>query len=54
LQFANSIPDGGRGIVNVLRCACLKAVARPEQMIEHGDLVAGIRRELRKDGKFVG
>jgi hypothetical protein len=44
----------GGSIVNVLRYACLKAVAREEQMIEQDDLVAGIRRELRKEGKFVG
>jgi hypothetical protein len=38
----------------VLRYACLKAVAREPQVIEQDDLVAGIRRELRKDEKFVG
>jgi hypothetical protein len=47
----------GGSIVNVLRYACLRAVARkpPEpQEIKQDDLVAGIRRELRKEGKFVG
>lgn len=44
----------GGSIVNVLRYACLKAVARDPQTILQADLVAGVRRELRKDGKFVG
>jgi hypothetical protein len=38
----------------VLRHACLKAVTRPAPEIRQDDLVAGIRRELRKEGKFVG
>jgi len=41
----------------VLRYACLKAVTRTPprpQLIEQDDLVAGVRRELRKEGKFVG
>jgi len=44
----------GGSIVNVLRYACLKAVTREPQAITQADLVAGVRRELRKDGKFVG
>lgn len=44
----------GGSIVNVLRYSCLKAVTRKPQVIEQGDLVEGIRRELRKDGKFSG
>ena len=53
-KVARDYEMSGGSIVNVLRYACLKAVARPEQMVEQSDLVAGIRRELRKDGKFVG
>ncbi|MGO4711441.1 ATP-binding protein [Bradyrhizobium sp. 2TAF24] len=44
----------GGSIVNVLRYACLRAVTRESQAITQADLVAGVRRELRKDGKFVG
>jgi SpoVK/Ycf46/Vps4 family AAA+-type ATPase len=44
----------GGSIVNVLRYACLKAVGRPEQTIWQEDLVTGVRREMRKDGRFVG
>ena len=53
-KVARDYEMSGGSIINVLRYACLKAVARQEQMIEQADLVAGIRRELRKDGKFVG
>jgi hypothetical protein len=56
-KVARDYELSGGSIVNVLRYACLKAVARkpPEpQEIRQDDLVAGIRRELRKEGKFVG
>ena len=53
-KLARDYEMSGGSIVNVLRYACLKAVARKPQVIEQDDLVAGIRRELRKEGKFVG
>ena len=55
-KVARDYELSGGSIVNVLRYACLKAVTRKpqEQMIQQDDLVAGIRRELRKEGKFVG
>jgi hypothetical protein len=43
----------GGGIINVLRYACLKAVTRERPTIHQDDLVTGIRRELRKDGKLL-
>jgi adenylate kinase family enzyme len=52
--LARDYEIAGGGIVNVLRHACVKAVARVPQVIKQNDLVAGIRRELRKDGKFSG
>jgi SpoVK/Ycf46/Vps4 family AAA+-type ATPase len=55
-KLARDYEMSGGSIVNVLRYACLKAVAREgqEQEIRQEDMVAGIRRELRKQGKFVG
>jgi hypothetical protein len=53
-KLANDYELSGGSIVNVLRYACLKAVRRDPQVIANDDLVAGIRRELRKEGKFVG
>lgn len=53
-KLARDYEVSGGSIVNVLRYACLKAVTRVPQVIRQNDLVAGIRRELRKDGKFVG
>jgi hypothetical protein len=43
----------GGSIINVLRYACLQAVTRETPRIETADIVAGIRRELHKDGQFV-
>jgi hypothetical protein len=53
-KLAHDYEISGGSIVNVLRYACLKAVAREGQLIRQDDMVAGIRRELRKEGKFVG
>lgn len=44
----------GGSIVNVLRYACLKAVVRESQEILAADLLQGIRRELHKEGRFLG
>ncbi|MEW6642427.1 MAG: ATP-binding protein [Pseudomonadota bacterium] len=52
-KLARDHEVSGGSIVNVLRYACLKAVTRQPQAITQADLIAGIRRELRKDGKFV-
>jgi hypothetical protein len=43
----------GGSIINVLRFAALKAVARPAREVRNGDLVHGVRRELHKQGKFA-
>ncbi len=53
-KLARDYEVAGGSIINVLRYACLKAVMREPQMIAQNDLVAGVRRELRKDGKFAG
>jgi ATPase family protein associated with various cellular activities (AAA) len=52
-KVARDYEVSGGSIINVLRYACLKAVTREPQAITQGDLIAGIRRELRKDGKFM-
>jgi hypothetical protein len=43
----------GGNIVNVLRYACLKAVAREQQEIQSDDLLFAIRNERHKEGKFL-
>jgi SpoVK/Ycf46/Vps4 family AAA+-type ATPase len=52
-KLARDYEVSGSSIVNMLRYACLKAVMRETQSIEQSDLIAGMRRELRKEGKFV-
>ena len=44
----------GGSIINVLRYACLQAVVREPPVIEAQDLRDGVRKELHKDGKFLG
>lgn len=44
----------GGSIINVLRYACLKAVVREPPVITALDLLHGIRKELQKEGKFMG
>lgn len=53
-KLARDYELSGGSIVNVLRYTCLKAVVREPQTIAQDDLVAGVRRELRKDGKYLG
>lgn len=43
----------GGSIINILRQACLKAVARESQEIQAADLLCAVRQERHKDGKFV-
>ena len=43
----------GGNIVNVLRYACLKAVARNPRAVQAADLLAGIKKELHKEERFV-
>ena len=53
-RLANDHELAGGSIVNVLRYACLKAVIREPQEIRASDLLQGIKRELHKEGKFLG
>ena len=43
----------GGAIINVLRHACLQAVERRPPVVHAHDLLAGVRREMQKDGRFV-
>ncbi len=43
----------GGAIINVLRYCALKAVERNEPLVKFNDLVIGIRKEFRKEGKTV-
>ena len=42
----------GGSIINVLRFACLRAVARSPQEVWLEDMLAGVRREMHKEGRF--
>lgn len=53
-RLARDYEIAGGSILNVLRYACLKAVVREPREIRGGDLIHGIRRELQKEGKFLG
>ena len=52
-SLARQYELSGGSIINVLRYACLKAVTRERPAVHQDDLVTGVRRELRKDGKLL-
>lgn len=43
----------GGAIINVLRYCALSAIGRDSRTVAHGDLIEGIKRELRKDNKTM-
>lgn len=43
----------GGSIINVLRYACLKAITRTPEVIRKEDLIAGINREMNKEGRSI-
>lgn len=53
-KLARDYEIAGGSILNVLRYACLKAVARKPREVREVDLLHGIRREMQKEGKFMG
>lgn len=53
-RLAEAYELAGGSILNVLRFACLRAVVREPAEIRQSDLLQGIERELRKEGKFLG
>jgi len=52
-RLAGEYELAGGAIVNVLRHACLRAVARPAPVVGQADIMSGIREELRKDGHYL-
>jgi hypothetical protein len=52
-RLARDYELAGGSIINVLRYACLKAVARTPPAVTSQDLLHGVRRELDKEGKFL-
>jgi hypothetical protein len=52
VKLANDHELSGGSIINVLRFACLRAVARDPQEVQLEDVLAGVRRELLKEGKL--
>jgi ATPase family associated with various cellular activities (AAA) len=56
IDFAKIATDhelAGGAIINVLRYCALAAISRNERKVLRADLVAGIKREFRKDNKSV-
>lgn len=53
-RIARSYEISGGSIINVLRFACLKAVARTPPEIRLDDLITGITREMHKEGRSLG
>lgn len=52
-QIANDYVMAGGQIINVLRQCALTAIRRNERTVYQGDLLQGIREELRKDNKII-
>lgn len=52
-RLAETYELSGGGITNVIRYGALSALRRESDTICHNDLVAGVTRELRKEGKTV-
>lgn len=52
-RMARDYELAGGSIINVLRYACLKAIARTPPQVTARDILHGVRRELDKEGKFL-
>ncbi len=52
-EIAENYELSGGAIMNVVRYASLMALEQCSNVIRHADLIAGIRRELQKDGKTL-
>ena len=51
--IAENYEMSGGAIINVIRYCSLLAISRGENVIRHPDVVDGIRKEFRKEGKTV-
>lgn len=52
-RLAETYELSGGGIINVIRYGALSALRRESDMICYNDLVAGVNKELRKEGKTL-
>ncbi len=52
-RLAEEYELSGGGVTNVIRYAALTALRRESEAISHSDLVVGISKELRKEGKTL-
>jgi ATP-dependent 26S proteasome regulatory subunit len=52
-DIAEEYELAGGAIINVVRYASLKALSRNTNMIELNDILQGIKREFRKEGKTI-
>lgn len=52
-KIAQSYELAGGAIINVLRHCALKSLTRKEQMVYYDDMIAGIQKELFKDGRTL-
>ena len=52
-RIAQEYEITGGAIVNVLRHCAIKSVERPDRMVMQKDIITGIRREFRKEGKTI-
>jgi len=52
-KIAEDYELAGGAIINVLRYCALAAVGRGSRRVSHDELLAGIRREFRKDNKTI-
>jgi SpoVK/Ycf46/Vps4 family AAA+-type ATPase len=51
-QLASRYEVSGGTIMNVIRYACLQAIARGEEVLRQQDFVEGIRREYTKENRL--
>ncbi len=52
-EIADEYELSGGAITNVVRYASLKALSRNSNIIERNDMLQGIKKELRKEGKTI-
>jgi SpoVK/Ycf46/Vps4 family AAA+-type ATPase len=52
-KLAEQFELSGGVIINVLRHACLRAMARDDAVLRSEDVFEGIRRELLKEGRTL-
>ena len=51
--IADKYPMAGGSIINVLRYCALTAINRNQKTVNHADILAGIKREYKKDNRTL-